>query len=673
MIIIVRAKLVFVFTLLVIGQWRVECGNRQAIDWSLYQRVQTLPIGIIQNKNLNKYMNLSASSTNDNKAFINDRTKVKRSYNTERCIKDLRTIQEASSDEKPNWANKMLGAWGKVSSAGIDKDFGNFDRCFDLKVNKSMKIETQYCLAGINTGMSNLKKIVPILSEVGICIPSSCAPSLIAAILNDYLDSNKTVDISIGPTDCRLKNDNTTLFLSYKIFIAFLTTVLGLVILSSIYDITYTVREEPKNPVLLAFSAYTNGKNLFACKANQSPNVMPCLDGIRAIAALCIVSIHFEVLINPIIGNTEHDAPVADKIGEIFINGRFSVDTFFVLSAFLAANKMLNEHSKNGRLNIPLLYLQRVLRLSPVTIVIALFSRFLLQFCANGPEYNHYLDFKRQDCEIAMWDSLLYIDNIRLKQCVPGAWYLAADMQLYLLTPFLVLLLQRYPKRFMGFSFAIVSIDLILSLNKEFFGLGGYDKYFTTRSRITPWLIGVNFAYVLLQMRSTKPIRIPKLLNSLLLTGSVCALLWFTHTYRNVDFLWETRAWWSLSLCYIIFSCVTGQGGVINWFLSHPRWQPISRLSFSIYLIHVLVIIIIYANQKVPWCFSTITQVQELFLVVSSACAVAVVLALTVEMPIINLSHIFLNKNNDVKKCTEIVSDAVAICQADDISLQDKL
>ncbi|XP_055308663.1 nose resistant to fluoxetine protein 6-like, partial [Sitodiplosis mosellana] len=281
---------------------------------------------------------------------------------------------------------------------------------------------------------------------------------------------------------------------------------------------------------------------------------------------------------------------------------------------------MLNEHSKNGRLNIPLLYLQRVLRLSPVMIVIALFNRFLLQFCANGPLYYFYLDEKRQDCEIAMWDSLLYFDNIWKKQCVPGAWYLAADMQLYLLTPFMVLLLQDYPKRFMGVSNFLVWEGLYFwhyIFIRKFNNMQNsfkirYDNYMTTQSRITPWLIGVNFAYVLLQMRSTKPIRIHlhsfQLLNSLLLTGSVCALLWFTHTYRNGDFLWRARAWWSLSVCYIIFSCVTGQGGVINWFLSHPRWQPISRLSFNIFLIHPLAIWIIFYNRRVPLFFWVITQ-----------------------------------------------------------------
>lgn len=37
---------------------------------------------------------------------------------------------------------------------------------------------------------------------------------------------------------------------------------------------------------------------------------------------------------------------------------------------------------------------------------------------------------------------------------------------------------------------------------------------------------------------------------------------------------------WSLAFCYIIFACANNAGGPINWFLSHPFWQPISKLSY---------------------------------------------------------------------------------------------
>lgn len=99
-----KFELVFLFMLIVICQ--VECTNKQENDWFyLYQRLESLPIGLLENKNLDKYVNLSFYSYNDSRVFSNDSTKAKRTYNTEQCIKDLKTVQVAFHGEYYNWAN----------------------------------------------------------------------------------------------------------------------------------------------------------------------------------------------------------------------------------------------------------------------------------------------------------------------------------------------------------------------------------------------------------------------------------------------------------------------------------------------------------------------------------------------------------------------------------------
>lgn len=72
------------------------------------------------------------------------------------------------------------------------------------------------------------------------------------------------------------------------------------------------------------------------------------------------------------------------------------------------------------------------------------------------------------------------------------------------------------------------------------------------------------------------------------------------------------RVIWAISLCYIIFACVHGYGGPINRFLAHPFWQPISRLSYSIYLLHLPVIWLTMATAKSPLYFSELTAVSHI-------------------------------------------------------------
>lgn len=70
------------------------------------------------------------------------------------------------------------------------------------------------------------------------------------------------------------------------------------------------------------------------------------------------------------------------------------------------------------------------------------------------------------------------------------------------------------------------------------------------------------------------------------------------------------RVVWAASLCYIIFACANGYGGPINWFLAHPIWQPISRLSYPIYLLHLPVIWMTMATIKSPLYFSELNAVS---------------------------------------------------------------
>lgn len=70
-----------------------------------------------------------------------------------------------------------------------------------------------------------------------------------------------------------------------------------------------------------------------------------------------------------------------------------------------------------------------------------------------------------------------------------------------------------------------------------------------------------------------------------------------------------SRVTWSIALCYI-FACVHGYGGPVNWFLAHPLWQPISRLSYSIYLLHFMVIMVLMLPMEAPGYFTELSAVS---------------------------------------------------------------
>lgn len=94
------------------------------------------------------------------------------------------------------------------------------------------------------------------------------------------------------------------------------------------------------------------------------------------------------------------------------------------------------------------------------------------------------------------------------------------------------------------------------------------------------------------------------------------------------------RIIWSICVCYIIFACVHGSGGWINTFLSLPMWQPLTKLSYSIFLIHYTIIKIIMYSIKTPLYFNAFTAFQSFISIYVLSTFVAIPMALAFELPI---------------------------------------
>lgn len=97
-----------------------------------------------------------------------------------------------------------------------------------------------------------------------------------------------------------------------------------------------------------------------------------------------------------------------------------------------------------------------------------------------------------------------------------------------------------------------------------------------------------------------------------------------------------SRIGWSISLSYMIFACVHlhSSGGPINKFLSLAFWQPLSRLTFAIYLIHYYLIRLKLFSIETPPHFNGISVFQECISFFVLFAFIAVLLVLTFELPI---------------------------------------
>ncbi|XP_031634993.1 O-acyltransferase like protein-like [Contarinia nasturtii] len=187
--------------------------------------------------------------------------------------------------------------------------------------------------------------------------------------------------------------------------------------------------------------------------------------------------------------------------------------------------------------------------------------------------------------------------------------------------------------------------------------------YYPTHLRFSPWLIGICGGYILHESRK-KTIRIPKLVNLLgwiisfsLMTTAIFAnspsiQLNNNKTSALNQALCESlsRVAWAIALLYIIFACVHNCGGVINWFLSNPLWQPISRLSFPIYLIHFPVVVYFHATMKSTPHISEATTYHIFFGDFVTTFILSIFAALAFELPVVELEKLIFKKQRTAPK-----------------------
>lgn len=65
-----------------------------------------------------------------------------------------------------------------------------------------------------------------------------------------------------------------------------------------------------------------------------------------------------------------------------------------------------------------------------------------------------------------------------------------------------------------------------------------------------------------------------------------------------------SRIAWPLALCWIIWACQNGLAPIVNEFLSWSFWQPLSKLSYCLYIWHLLVETVHIARIKTSLHFS---------------------------------------------------------------------
>ena len=209
---------------------------------------------------------------------------------------------------------------------------------------------------------------------------------------------------------------------------------------------------------------------------------LPTLDGVRGLAVLMVMLLHF-------VGAVPPAGRVEDAIVGVTNYGSYGVELFFVLSGFLITGILYD--ARNEPYYFRNFYMRRLLRIFPLyygVLALVFFVAPLISWL-RGPTLDYLVD--RQ-----AW-AWLYAINIYIAKngewsfsYLDHFWSLAIEEHFYLFWPLVVFVLARRPRALIAVSLAIALCAMLGRLTGSLMGLPWWTTYTLTPFRLDGLALG---------------------------------------------------------------------------------------------------------------------------------------------------------------------------------------
>ncbi|XP_030760936.1 nose resistant to fluoxetine protein 6-like [Sitophilus oryzae] len=618
------------------------------------------------------------------------------------CSRHLKYLITDALNIKNIWALKMLDASAKLQPGilyGGTHNLGNFDQCIQIKKQKNDDevIEGQYCTVllspvKIYTTDSNsavdIFQVLPRHLELeenvdfermlnfikvifGVCLPKSCSTANLQKLWN-YIEHTFHIPVHVTVDDhlCSYKGKVPFVY-DFDSYVFLMFGLYGIfVMLSTAYDMLYySYLEVPRRVFLeecfVAFSLHKNFKKVFETPQTKEGDLFGCLSGMKTLSMLWVIYGHrfaFNYMSGSI--NTVEIFQWRKSYAALpLVMAPFSVDTFLVISGLLLAYKFMQIRDilpESQPMPWYVLYLARIARLSPGLLATILFYTSIIKYFGDGPLWPLIMYQAAHYCNKMGISSALFINNLFPKyQCIPQTWYLSVDTQLYMIAPVILHFLIRYPKKsamcltlLSGISMIYTYYITVTYKLKWFFLDDGlkfvsliYESSFV---RLPVWMFGMLTGALLY---NCEHINISKPLVAVLWSCSVAlpfGIAWISilmtrqpyNEHASALYNSLTGPAWALSVCIIVFFCCTQRGGILNNFLSLSLFKILTRISYSIFLIHLSVISMIDGNKRSVTSNNNFKSFHAFLGDLPFIFAVGLLWCLFFESPYINLAKI---------------------------------
>uniref|UniRef100_A0A1I7XPC4 DDE_3 domain-containing protein n=1 Tax=Heterorhabditis bacteriophora TaxID=37862 RepID=A0A1I7XPC4_HETBA len=253
--------------------------------------------------------------------------------------------------------------------------------------------------------------------------------------------------------------------------------------------------------------------------------------------------------------------------------------------------------------------------------------------------------------------------------------YIGTEFIFYLISPVFLLALRHSPQ--FGFALSLVTILASAGLNTvkiiqrnfpptqflwrqpEMFNPNfiqhHIELYIKPQYRIGPYIVGILLGYYL-ACYQRQPVRATRSTQFIVLGWMFGIVSGFWALYGLYPALqgwnWPIyhlvygsihRDVFAVSMAWLIYACHTGIGGIVNKALSAGILLPLSNLCFSVYLFHMIPVVLTYFLVPFPiWYNSKLPIFAHCFVQLLISYFFAIICTMVAEYPALNIERILL-------------------------------